>query len=498
MRNTVYGTLIFVASSILVSFSVQAAELTTDSIELVPPVTAVPRKPAIVSPYWNYRGTPFKDQISLGVGDEHYLNDAPVGDSDYIQVYGRLRYQTDPEQPFMGTIDLGASTSLNVNNYSNYEVVQAHVNWEELDPETWIRASVSVGRRKFAWSTLDSEWLLGVVQPFNRFDGLRPVEQGLTGAFASVGAGHFDLLGFVSGIYIPEQGAPYEINDSKQITTTSPWFDPPPEEMIFENSEERDVRYDVQIPPIKDIVFQPSQGILARASDPDGEGYYAQVGILRKPRNTIALPFIGKLCLEDATNYGCVTVKPEVTYATVKVADVGYVTKNYAFGVSGLEEDPDDLDRVAEYNYQLLDTMRMVSVFAELRTFQSSYWGPRLRVSYLNTVDGGNATLVGPLATNTNVFGARTMFRKALSISAKTLLYRSGRWSLDNSIKLIDEMDEDGTILMVDFGVNIGQHWSISMYADFLGSQKPLDQTDTFISRYRGNDRVAAIVNFLF
>ncbi|MES2855297.1 MAG: hypothetical protein V4692_05515, partial [Bdellovibrionota bacterium] len=190
-------------------------------------------------------------------------------------------------------------------------------------------------------------------------------------------------------------------------------------------------------------------------------------------------------------------VTPEVTYHNVGVADLGYASKRFSVGAGALVESPDSPEIKDGFNHLKLSPMTMANVFAETRTFPSKSWGPRLRVGYLNTW-GGESELIGPLATNGSVFGARTMFRQALSVSTQTLIYRSGSFGVEHGLRWIEEVSEQGTIVMTDVRFRIGDAWRVSISGDLLGSRKSGDQTDTFISRFRGNDRAAARVTYLF
>jgi hypothetical protein len=51
---------------------------------------------------------------------------------------------------------------------------------------------------------------------------------------------------------------------------------------------------------------------------------------------------------------------------------------------------------------------------------------------------------------------------------------------------------------MTDVRLGIGRAWAISLQGDVLGSRQPTDYTETFIARYRANDRVAGRVTYLF
>jgi hypothetical protein len=496
-------TLISVAI-LAISFTPNAyAEETVPAVAAaLPTVSQIPNESSHgsnLSPEFAVPRDGFFDEFSLSAARESYLNrdKPPAGYTDYTLLSTRVFFQTHGTN-FHGALDLGGITSTDAENYFNAELPEAYFTGENTfdGGGSPYRLAVTAGRKKYRWSALDSDWMLGIVQPFNRFDGLRPNEQGLTGVFTEFDRGMIHLLVFGSPIYIPEQGATYKLEDDR-FTTSNPWFDKPPERMVFQNSAELDVRYTVNVPKIGDIVFHPSLGALVRLNDESGEGAFFQIGGMNKPRNQISLPFNGKLCLNNPASYGCVDVQPDITYHTIGFSEAGYNGKEFSAGVGALYETAAQPVEENQWNYQKLKPMLMGDVYAETRTFPSTSWGPRVRVAYLQT-SGGETESSGPLAGNGSVLGPRTLFKNASSLTAQGLVFRSGRLAVDYGVRWIEEFAESGTIVMTDFGFRYGPNWQATFLFDLLGSQKDADDTTTFISRFRGNDRASIKVTYLF
>lgn len=441
------------------------------------------------------------DELSVSVGNENYLSrkSAPTAASSYTEISARVRGKTEGPL-FSAAIDAGASVATDVSNYSNIEVPEAYFKLApslNSDGKTSIKkfAQLSVGRKKERWSGLDSDWSLGLVQPFNKFDALRPTEQGLTGAFGEAGLGPVSVMLFGSPFFIPEQGAPYQLADGK-FSTSSPWFSSPPNSLIFSN-QTRPVYYNIQLPETSNVVNHSSFGARARIADSSGDGFYAQGSFLRAPMNSISLSFFGDLAIRDGATYGDVTVVPEVVYHTMTASDVGYDSKNFAVEMALLNEVPDQPTLAPHITTSHYNPMLMLSPSVELRTFTSKVWGPRFRVSYLDT-HGGDVQSIGEYASNGNVFGPRTMYQRAVSGSVETTLHRSSSWSLETSARWVEEVAENGSIVMTDVRVGIGDSWRVSLQGDLIGSQKATSVTDTFIERFRANNRVAGRVTYLF
>jgi hypothetical protein len=441
------------------------------------------------------RGEKKIDALAISVGQESYLNrnQPPAGVTDYTIMGVHLRAQAD-SRPLSGTLDLSGSFATAVENYNSFEVPEAYVSWNQ-DADG---IQIAMGRKRELWSALDNEWMLGLTQPLNRFDGLRPTEQGLTGLFAGWKSGGFQAILFASNVFIPEQGAPYELQNGS-FTTHSPWFSAPPDSLILSSpSKPTPVRYNLQIPSVGSVINHPSSGVILRVADPAGEGLYAQGSFARKPRNSLSLPFDANLVLTDNTSYGGVTVRPQVDYHSVASADLGYRSENFGANVSALTESPADPTTSPGYTYERLDPVAFIGAGVEGRFFTEHVWAPRMRVSYL-TSSGGGSESFGPNSTNNeSVFGYRTLFREALSFSVDSTLISSADWKLAQSVRWIEELREDGAIVMFDTHLALGRIWQIGLAVDVLGSRKALDDTSTFISRFRGNDRVAGKVTYYF
>ena len=443
------------------------------------------------------------DELSVSFGDESYVSKTS-GATSYEEISARVRNKVQGRY-FSAVIDAGASVAANVNNYSNVEVPEAYFkvgtpalaqpDATGVSRSNLFGISLSAGRKKERWSGLDSDWSLGLVQPFNKFDALRPTEQGFTGAFTEANVGPVSLLLFASPIFIPEQGAPYQLNNGKFITT-SPWFSKPPDQLII-MAQTRNALYNINMPETSSVVNHASYGVRARIADQSGEGFYVQGSFLRKPMNAINLSFTGQLSIVENDTYGDITIFPEVVYHTITAADIGYDSKTVSVGVSMLHEKPDQPNLYDGLTTSQYSDMTMISPAIEVRTFRSHMWGPRFRLASLNT-QGGDVTPVGEYAQNGNMFGPRTMFRHALSGSVESTLHRADHWSLDASARWIEELDELGSILMTDLRLELGDSWRVALQADVLGSRQGTADTTTFIARYRANDRAGIRLTYLF
>jgi hypothetical protein len=259
---------------------------------------------------------------------------------------------------------------------------------------------------------------------------------------------------------------------------------------------ETDVRYKMEMPTIGSVINHNSAGFLIRAGSLD-QGFFGQTSYVHKPRNTVSLPFEAKLDLTSTTQYGAVSVYPQVIYHDLVGADLGYRSRLFAASVSALHEVVQQEAVPDNLNHQTLDPMTLLSPKVEFRLFPSRFWGPRLSISYLQTF-GGDTAISGPLETSKDVFGPRTIFRQAVSAAYETMLVRAGRFRLNHGLRWIEELAESGTVLMTDVRMHFSDEWRLTFAADILGSRQPLDQNQTFIARYRGNDRITGQLTYSF
>jgi hypothetical protein len=454
------------------------------------------------------RGERRIDELTFSVGQESFLNrfNPTAGATEYTQVGMRFRAKAE-SRPLSGTIDIGGSFATNVENYTMFEVPEAYLNWVSQSDTRSARKNnrpdffasnhleVVVGRRRQSWSLLDSEWMAGLTQPLHRFDALRPLEQGLTGVFLGWGREKFEVVGYTSSVYIPEQGAPFELENGR-FTSRSPWFQPPPDKLVLFDQMTA-VEYRLQIPAIGSIIKHPSLGLILRYGSLESPGIFAQASFAKKPRNTLSMPFKGQLFLTDTTNYGDVSVYPKVAYHNVGAIDLGWRDPQFSIGLSGLTEVVDKEEVPEDLTYQINEPLTLISPSIEYHFLAAKSWGPRVRLSYLRSY-GGAVRSEGSLGSNGNVFGPRTPFSNAAGLSWRSLLVNKAAWKLEHGLRWIEEFGEQGTVVMADFRFLFGDAWRFVLSGDVLGSRRPVDQNDSFIARFRGNDRVSGRVTYVF
>jgi hypothetical protein len=177
-------------------------------------------------------------------------------------------------------------------------------------------SNLYVGRRLMNWSAIDNIWNLGVIQPQFKWNQLSPQNQGLLGFFWESSFWGVDYTLFATPIYIPDQGAGYEIKDG-QFQSGNPFFHAPPQNVKF-GSQVLPIDYDIHRPEVNDVISQTMYGAQLRVGDE--RGFFGRIAGIYKPSNQLALGFKGVL----VTTRVRVDVLPKTYYETDYSLDAGY------------------------------------------------------------------------------------------------------------------------------------------------------------------------------
>lgn len=451
------------------------------------------------------------DELAFSMKFESFLNRErpPAGTPDYTQIGAHFRTESEG-RVFKGVLELGGSFATAIENYSNVYVPEAYLDlqtsdFKEASESGGGRARLSLGRRLETWSVLDRTWDLGLWEPLNRFDALRPIDQGLTGAFLEAGTGPMKVLIYASPVFIPEQSGSFTLQNGK-FRTSSPWFVEPTDRLIL-FSETTQVQYDMQTPSVGSVISHASAGALVRYGDFDS-GFFAQTSFAVKPRNQISTPFEGSLNLTDTTSFAAVQIEPKVIYHQLAGAELGYALmkangkRGFSMGVSALMDIPMNESPGANLTYQDLDPLLLISPHVGAGFELSSTSDLEVSLSYLSS-SGGGFTMRGPFASDKAVFGSRVPYRDALALDGRMTVGQGRRMTLSMGGRWLEELYESGSLLSadasLDFSVNgQTQDWRVSLMGDVLGSRLPPNENLGYVSRYRGNDRWMSQVRFVF
>ena len=190
------------------------------------------------------------------------------------------------------------------------------------------------GRKRFAWSALDSYWSLGLFQPRFRWDYLNEKENGLLGLFTGYQTEMFSVLVFASPVFIPEQGAPFDIS-SGSCKSSSPWFSCPPSSFLLFN-EPTNVSFTLDIPPVRRLVFHAGAGATMKVGR--DQGAFGRLSYAHKPMNQLLLSFEGPINFSSQSVPAI--IRPRVLYHDLAGLDLGWNGDRYSVVASGIWEKP--------------------------------------------------------------------------------------------------------------------------------------------------------------
>jgi hypothetical protein len=228
--------------------------------------------------------------------------------------------------------------------YAPSKNVLSYFNIRELyySFDTGESSKLHFGRKLQNWSTIDNVWNLGVIQPQFKWNQLNPQNQGLLGFFWDYNSGDYGLTLYASPIFIPDQGAGYELKDG-QFQSGNPFFQAPPQNVSFQG-QILPIDYDIRRPETNDVVFQSNYGLQFRWGE--GKGYFARAAAIRKPSNQLALGYKGVL----VTTRVRVDVTPKTYWENDLALDVGYRDDWGYLLLSALSTNPENPDFDSTFN----------------------------------------------------------------------------------------------------------------------------------------------------
>lgn len=262
------------------------------------------------------------------------------------------------------------------------------------------------GRKLWNWSSLDSDFNLGFFQPQFRWNPLQPENQGLFGYFWDRKTSDWGLTLFASYLFLPDQGASYEIKDG-QFENTNPWFRPPPQNIKFQGAV-LPIDYRIEKPDTAKVIFRPL--LAAQFRYGHSKGLYSQFSGAYKPAHQLALGYSGVL----VTTRVKIKVVPQVYNEILLASDLGYFTDWGGVQLSVLHTKPEN---------PTFEDSANIPVFEE-----STTWGPRvtydwspfqLSLAFFDTF-GGQVSEVGPDTNpDRNSLSQRFLYRQAFQAQVK-------------------------------------------------------------------------------
>lgn len=378
--------------------------------------------------------------------------------------------------------------------------IKSVIETDSLDHQSYV----AIGRKIEFWSEVDSNWDLGIWQPYTSIDALRPQRQGLLGLFLRLQNEWLDFLAFATPYFVPTMG-PEVKEKNGSLEADSRWYRSPSSSFPINGKETRLV-YSLDVPEISKLVENPGRGFRLRLGEEQGAWMSTSYGY--KPINSLVLKYKSKLFLpEKDPNTGEITIQPDVLYHEVMGTDFGYQDTDWNFSVSYLHDRPYPGQADPGWVMQSPEGLSAQSIhlelnselLAELDWVQKYFYSLKFSVDYLQ-VTGGRIHDFDSTGQETGaIFEQRLNFLNALQMKLKKDATLWGR-SFQSQIKYLREYEQHGTLWGLEFQYFPKKQWALVVGADALGVDDDRDEnTDSrFLNQFRANDRVYGGVNYVF
>ncbi len=382
---------------------------------------------------------------------------------------------------------------------SYFDLPEAYLGTSSLKKN--VPLEFQVGRKIQHWNLVDERWKMGIWQPRFRWDALRPENVGLIGLFLGVDRPLWRAHFYASPLFIPERGAPVNVNADGRIVSDSPWFISPVDHARIFGQDTR-IRYQIGVPPISDLVFKGAVG--GQLAFGGSKGFWSSAAYAYQPINQLLLS-------HDARAYDHVsqdipaTLYPRVGYHHLASAEAGHRSKRMDWALSVMGERPVPYESNPLWVSQSVSNALTSAAFMDWRPLEGHFQSSTISLSYLRQW-GGNAADQVPegrvdLGSGGSVFENRYPFQNALKVGGKSIL--PGKWGRNflASSEVLYDLGHQGNVWSTELRFSPHRDWVFDLGADFLTSDRKYSGTtgaNDFIYRYRANDRVHAGVTYVF
>lgn len=355
---------------------------------------------------------------------------------------------------------------------------------------------LSIGRKKERWSELDSYWKLGLWQPLVRWDAANPIEQGLTGAFFEYGSTETAKATLmVSGLFLPDQQPSFSEKDGRLVSANR-WFRAPVNRAKFEESTQP-IRYEVRAPDSKNIVLQNTYAALLQVGDED-VGPVVKLSLADKPMNQFHVAIDAGLLTETSDSHVAAPIYPMSIRHRVYSLESSYrgadfrilASTNWEYFEKPNVEEGWQQTPLVDGRYDGLIYTQSLSPIGLRRT--------EVGLSYVHKYDRQNTRESTIIKGDIEASTQRFPFQELVGLQVSSNMLRSYRRELDAMLKYVYSVQDQGEWIQAGLQYRHERSWVWALSGDVLGVPKEHDKSSSFISRFRGNDRVTGSVTYVF
>lgn len=355
------------------------------------------------------------------------------------------------------------------------------------------RVSLLVGRHKSIWSELDHEWSLGIWEPRNRWDYLRPIEVGLIGGFLSVNTPLVRAEVFASPIFLPEAGPPSQLENGT-FNSNNPWFSPPAPFLSF-NQQLVPIRYGMDSFNAMELISKFGASGKVRVGR-ENSGPYLQLSGAYKPMNQLMLGYDGLLNL--ASQEANIKLKPAVGYQRLVGVDGGLLNWNrFSQKISVLSETALMPPNTDGYTYR--QASNAISYSTQTRYTLNESTSSFLSLGYMRRLGGNTGDKGKDAVAGESIFEDRYTFSSAMKLAVASDLSFMSLGSFFAESDLTYDFIDQSEIFRLKLTYRPQYNLSFMLGTDLLGTQMPAGSySQSWIRSFNYNDRVYGGVSYVF
>lgn len=354
--------------------------------------------------------------------------------------------------------------------------------------------TVYAGRKRMDWSEIDRHWNLTLWQPTFAPDTLRPEQHGLAGVFADWSTENFGFVAYASPFHIPNITPDIRTEDGRMLSD-SRWRRARTHDYDF-NGRHNTIRYDIDVPRLEQLVFQPGGAMQARIGRRDN-GLWATVSAANKPVNEILVAReISKRVDQDVVD---VRLYPKIAHHELASVDVGYAAPYFRATMSALEDRPKLLPADPEGAVQKLAPIQAYSARMEVKPMP--FVAPSLvtGASYLRLFGGEIQDItVTEEPDERTMFDSRVNFRNAASFDLSGETGRVFRRPVISKFMYLYDWYQRGSLISAEVQIQPDRQWAVLLGVETLGVEDESYRPTTFLNQFRANDRVYGGMTYVF
>ena len=437
-------------------------------------------------------------QLSLFTDNQFYLS--PKSRKEQLNIYtnvGSEFYTQEEYKYWFYNLDSKLQVSLDQSDQNYISVPRANIGWHLKDivsPYSYLTfIKVSIGRYIGNWSKMDKQWQLGLWNPSNLYDPLRPKSLGIVGSTITFGGAHWQIESFIGGAFLPDERPSLKTEASGKAISPSRWISAPSSNISF---FEQDIYsyYKVEKPYLKNVLLQTSymgQLILG-----DFNEKWISISYAYKPLNQIFFRANSGLSLPDSV------IENTIYYHSLKhqlgTIESGFKIGNWKGYAGILNEQIDPVNLPQNWLFPVIPNYFFATVGLSKDFDFPSWMKNSIELAFLKSWlrDPNHSSNVISSDVADIISLDRLKMREGFSLSWSSILSLSGRKWSQIFLRYWYSIDQKGGWLESHLYFYILKTLSLELELDILGKESLY--REGFFGKYGGNDRIIARLRYEF